>query len=151
MVEVRHKNSGYVTRYAHLSKIPNTTRRGRTVKRGDLIAYSGNTGYSFAPHLHFQVNRYDAEGKVVESVPFRFRDGTPQGALPEHSAFVSLRPKTTVELQLRFIRPATDGELAAHTRVVKKGRTIVHLDSQITDQDDRLIATATGTFTVLSP
>lgn len=56
----------------------------------------------------------------------------------------------TVELQLRFIRPASNGLLAAHTKVVKKGRAIVHLDSQITDQDDRLIATATGTFAVIA-
>ncbi len=52
MVEVDHGYS-YHTVYGHLSKI--LVREGQQVKRGDLIARSGNTGLSSGPHLHYEV------------------------------------------------------------------------------------------------
>ncbi len=51
-VAVKHKN-GLTTLYTHLSLIK--ARPGQSVQRGELIAYSGNTGYSTGPHLHFGV------------------------------------------------------------------------------------------------
>lgn len=52
MVEVDHGYS-YRTVYGHLSKI--LVREGQRVRRGDLIARSGNTGLSSGPHLHYEV------------------------------------------------------------------------------------------------
>lgn len=57
----------------------------------------------------------------------------------------------SVELHLRFVRPAATGLLEADTVVVKRGRSVVHLESRVHDGDGRLVATATGTFTVISP
>jgi len=51
-VEINH-GYGYKTVYGHLSKT--LVRDGRHVKRGDVIALSGNTGLSTAPHLHYEV------------------------------------------------------------------------------------------------
>jgi murein DD-endopeptidase MepM/ murein hydrolase activator NlpD len=51
-VEVNH-GFGYVTKYAHLSGLK--AQVGQKVKRGDIIGYTGNTGYSTGPHLHYEV------------------------------------------------------------------------------------------------
>ncbi len=53
LVEIKHGNYGYSTRYAHNSKI--LVKPGQTVKKGDLIAYVGSTGKSTGPHLHYEV------------------------------------------------------------------------------------------------
>jgi murein DD-endopeptidase MepM/ murein hydrolase activator NlpD len=44
---------GYKTIFGHLSKT--LVKEGRHVSRGDVIALSGNTGLSTAPHLHYEV------------------------------------------------------------------------------------------------
>lgn len=44
---------GFLTKYAHNSKL--VVQQGEMVKRGDIIAYSGNSGKSTGPHLHYEV------------------------------------------------------------------------------------------------
>lgn len=62
-VELNHGH-GYKTWYAHLSKC--AVRTGQYVKRGTLIAYSGNTGRSTGPHLHYEVIRNGVKQNPVE-------------------------------------------------------------------------------------
>lgn len=59
-VLIRHSN-GLSTLYAHLSLI--RVAEGQIVKTGDIIGYSGNTGYSTGPHLHFTV--YATQGVQI--------------------------------------------------------------------------------------
>jgi murein DD-endopeptidase MepM/ murein hydrolase activator NlpD len=54
MVEVRH-NDGYVSRYAHFSKIPKEIRVGKSISRGEVVGYVGQTGHATGPHLHFEM------------------------------------------------------------------------------------------------
>jgi murein DD-endopeptidase MepM/ murein hydrolase activator NlpD len=51
-VFIRH-DDGLATAYGHLSLIK--AKSGTKVKRGDLIAYSGQTGHATGPHLHITV------------------------------------------------------------------------------------------------
>lgn len=53
-VIVKHAD-GVETLYAHLSQIYVST--GQWVGTGEIIAASGNTGYSTGPHLHFEIRR----------------------------------------------------------------------------------------------
>lgn len=60
---------GYVTRYAHLSKIH--VRAGQKVVRGETIGAVGSTGKSTGPHLHYEVH---LKGKIQNPVNFYFMD-----------------------------------------------------------------------------
>lgn len=75
-VEIRHPKAGYFTRYAHLSEIPDNLRRGVEVERGDTIGYSGNSGRSTGPHLHYEVHKQ--EGKSLDPMRFFVPDMTPE-------------------------------------------------------------------------
>jgi murein DD-endopeptidase MepM/ murein hydrolase activator NlpD len=54
LVLVRHSN-GYVTAYAHASEL--MVKRGDTIKRGQIIAKSGQSGEVGSPQLHFEIRK----------------------------------------------------------------------------------------------
>ena len=54
-IKLDHGN-GYTTLFAHLSKIK--VKHGQDVNRGDVIGFTGNTGRSTAPHLHYEIHHY---------------------------------------------------------------------------------------------
>ena len=54
LILVRHAN-GYVTAYAHASEL--LVKRGDTIKRGQIIAKSGQSGEVGSPQLHFEIRK----------------------------------------------------------------------------------------------
>jgi murein DD-endopeptidase MepM/ murein hydrolase activator NlpD len=65
---LKHEENRH-TVYYHLQK-PSHLAKGATVKRGDLIAYSGNTGASTGPHLHWELRKSARWGDTVDPVPY---------------------------------------------------------------------------------
>ena len=53
-ISIRH-SAVYQTNYAHLQDYAKGIRRGAKVQQGQIIGYSGNTGSSTGPHLHYEV------------------------------------------------------------------------------------------------
>lgn len=70
VVEIDH-GFGYKTIYAHLSKA--MVKRGQSVKRGEVIAKSGNSGLSTGPHLHYEVHH---NGVTLDPTDFFFDELT---------------------------------------------------------------------------
>ena len=56
---------GYTTLYAHNSSL--AVKIGQKVKRGDIISYSGSTGNSTGPHVHYEIWK---DGKPVNPINY---------------------------------------------------------------------------------
>ena len=65
MVRIDHGN-GFQTRYLHLAYGTVNLNVGDKVKRGEILGYMGNTGYSFGAHLHFEVLKDDNKINPIE-------------------------------------------------------------------------------------
>jgi hypothetical protein len=71
LVIIRHAD-GNVGEYLHIKQNGAVVKKNQKVMRGDLIAYSGNTGNSGGPHLHFNLRKGSHVTGV--SVPCKFAD-----------------------------------------------------------------------------
>ncbi len=69
---IAHQN-GYITKYAHLGDI--LVRKGQPVKQGTVVARVGNSGLSFAPHLHYEILHND---DIMDPVDYFFADLSPE-------------------------------------------------------------------------
>jgi hypothetical protein len=65
-VKIDH-GDGMVSRYAHLAHGSISVKAGQKVKKGQRIGYMGKTGYTFGPHLHFEIY---ANGNRIDPLPY---------------------------------------------------------------------------------
>jgi murein DD-endopeptidase MepM/ murein hydrolase activator NlpD len=84
-VSVYHSD-GSIANYIHLKSKGILVTEGQVIKKGDLIGYSGNTGFSSGPHLHFEINQPQIDSSINKTVAFNWE-------AKSHSFFASLYHK----------------------------------------------------------
>lgn len=82
---------GYETYYAHLSSFAKDIRPGTRVERGQLVAYSGNTGMSSGPHLHYEIHK---DGSPLDPLNFLFADVSPE----EYSSYKRIAEQSQMSM-----------------------------------------------------
>lgn len=83
-VKIKH-DGDYYTLYAHMQYKSVAVKTGDKVKKGQIIGYMGNTGYSFGAHLHFEVwkgnNRINPKPYINADLPAATPTATPTATL----------------------------------------------------------------------
>lgn len=87
VLKIRH-NSTYQTAYKHLNGFAKGVRRGAKVKQGQIVAYTGNTGLSTGPHLHYE---FYVNGRYVDPLRQKFPSADPVPS--EHKAEFEVQKK----------------------------------------------------------
>src|SRR5690606_15385200 len=87
VIKVRH-NATYQTAYKHLSGYAKGIRSGAHVQQGQVIGYTGNTGMSTGPHLHFE---FYQNGNYIDPLSKKFpsADPVPKAQMAEFKAQAS--------------------------------------------------------------
>ena len=87
-----YHDDGAFSNYVHLKQNGVIVKVGDKVKVGQIIGYSGNTGYSSGPHLHFDIRVATTEG-TMQSIPFKFLNYDKKSINPEEGkTYYSFHP-----------------------------------------------------------
>ncbi len=117
-VTIEH-DGGYRSAYLHLQQGFNDRTRlfvGNNVNAGQLIGYSGNSGWSTGPHLHVEIHK-SSSGYFGQTVPFEISQDSqgiltePRPSLPGDSSYLSLYSQELVKAfqAWAFVPPIVGG------------------------------------------
>lgn len=122
-VRIMH-NDGTAGIYAHLMHKGVAVSLGQFVTAGTLLGYSGSTGFSSGPHLHFVVTHVvkTSEGFDDVSIPISFYVGSP--------AFV-FEPQKDFLVKADYSTPGTDPSEVKSSEIVSQHKLPVRFDQQL--------------------
>ena len=119
---IRHEGNMH-TVYYHLQK-PSHLPIGATVETGQEIAFSGNTGASTGPHLHFELRKSRTWGDTIDPAPHIVKPAPepqpePVEELPEPQPAPRPEPTPPPQTKPTFNRPLTADHLDRLTQRFK--------------------------------
>ena len=85
-------DDGTIASYVHLKKHGALVDIGDSIKAGDKIGYSGDTGYSSGPHLHFDVFGINKDLEM-DTIPVRFLNEDADKELKAGKFYTAINPK----------------------------------------------------------
>ncbi|TVQ40112.1 MAG: M23 family metallopeptidase [Spirochaetaceae bacterium] len=117
-VLIQHSDGSFAN-YAHLQHNGATVTVGQQVTAGRLIGYSGNTGRSSGPHLHFDVRIPTFDGRM-QSIPTLFKGHDGRAISLEEHRFYYARHPGGPEFEVILGRDFTNSMFENHSRPVKR-------------------------------
>ncbi len=81
-IEIDHQKLGIKTLYLHLSRVK--VKPGQTIRAGQQIAESGNTGRTFAPHLHYEIQHRRNKKTIYNPFTFKHHKSYTRKISPQH-------------------------------------------------------------------
>lgn len=82
-----HHSDGTFASYVHLKKNGAIVNKGDQIEKGQLIGYSGNTGWSSGPHLHLQVHQQKINKRITLKTKFLTGNGNQLEFLEERKEY----------------------------------------------------------------
>ena len=118
---------GFRTYYGHLSKV--VTKSKRFVKKGEIIAYTGNSGLSNGPHLHYEIRFMH---NVVN--PFWFIKWSVENynEIFQKEKKIPWQSLVTATANLKVLKPTQTLPLSQQGRT-SKGKSTSHVTSTLTE------------------
>lgn len=109
-IKVYH-NDGTIGSYVHLVQNGSLVKKGDQIEKGQLIGFSGNTGWSSGPHLHFMVSHNKNFQNIT--LPVKFLNYKEKLFIPvESSNYYAYHPgKPDFEVQDSFQESKFEAEL----------------------------------------
>jgi murein DD-endopeptidase MepM/ murein hydrolase activator NlpD len=116
-------DDGSFAHYVHLRPNGSIVDVGDRVAAGDHIGYSGNTGRSAGPHLHFDV-RVPREDGTMQSIPTVFRGHNGGGVSPEEGRYYYARHPGGEPFETVFGRDLRHAEFESHSVEVPRNSQV---------------------------
>lgn len=128
-ISIYHSDGTFAS-YVHLKKNGAEVEVGDIVSEGDFIGYSGNTGLSTGPHLHFSVNVPSLEG-VRQSIPIKMKglNGEPIDPTVGEYYYSSHPGKEYFEIE--YGKDLTNADYDGYIKDIKKSNTLSFRDETV--------------------
>lgn len=138
-VNIKH-GSGWWSMYGHLLK-GITVKNGESVKKGQVVGFMGNSGYSNGQHLHFELRR-DANQKANSIDPINYL------FVEDRSIYVNPSSKEFDRIKYRDLSPVTPVDRNTAVDQIEVGLAFLNCRSKPSLKSDRLGFLAEGYYNV---